>query len=248
MIRDTADKPPGDGTTIDVACGTTREGQHASILLRFDIDTLPTNATVTNVSLRLVVNQAPSGGETASFSLHRMFLRWDEFSANWNTTGLVDWSGPGGVAGVDFVAAPSATAIISNTGPYVFSSPNLLAEVLLWITNRTTNNGWIVLCDTNLLHTAKRFDTREHPDSAVRPQLVLDYRTPLTLIHPRVENDQFAFDFVASPGTNYTVQYKDNLASSWLDFLYFPDPGQETTNTVTDAGGLHRFFRVVKSP
>lgn len=250
MIRDTADTPPGDGSSDGVEAGTTRLGQTARILLQFAMTGFPTNATLTNATLRLNVIKAPSAPPDAPFSLHRMLLPWNETNADWFGSGVLEWSQPGGMAGLDFVAEPSATNQIPGTGIYVFSAPALFDEVRSWMTNSASNHGWMLLCDTEgVLQTARRFGTRESSDPGQRPQLILDYTAPLTieLKNPRKENGQFVFEFTATPGTDYIIQYKDDISSDWAMFDYYPDPGVETVFTIVDDGDAQRFFRVLSA-
>ena len=252
MIRDTESLPPGDGSSEVLACGTTREGQHARILLQFDFSSLPTNVVVTNAVLRLVVFQSPNGGAIAPYGLHRLFLPWDELLANWTNTGLVDWAQPGGMPGPDYVALPAATNNIDTIGTYLFSDPALLSDVLLWITNDAVNQGWMLRCETEeVFQSAKRFTAREYPDSTLRPQLILYHNGPdevppgPRLRNPRVEGGIFSFDFVAEPGNGYSIEYKDNLSDEWMPYDYYADPGVEFVFTVSDTVAPQRFFRIV---
>jgi hypothetical protein len=198
-----------------------------------------------------VVLQAPATPPIAPFSLHRMLKPWDETRADWLNSGFGDWAQPGALAGTDFVAPPSATNQIPGSGAYLFSDLTLLNDVRMWMTNSAANNGWMLLCDAeDLLQSARRFGTREHADPSARPELILDYTVPFSiqLTHPRTEDGQFVFDFVATPGTDYVVEYKDDLSSEWLLFDYYPDPGVETVHTVFDDGGAgQRFFRVLSA-
>jgi len=243
--------PPDDCEPDTIACGTPMGGQVARVLMRFNIAGLPTNATVTNVTLRLVVHQTPQFPSANPFSLHRLLWPWSESNADWFSTGLREWSQPGGAAGTDFVAQASATNLIQNTGVYFFNSPTLLNEALMWKTNSGTNFGWMILCDTeNVLESFKCFSPREATDPSIRPQLIIDYTTPFSIVltRPRRQGTQFAFDFAARPGTDYIIQYKDDLSSSWQEFDYYPDPGTETVFTVLDDGTAHqRFFRVLST-
>jgi hypothetical protein len=63
-----------------MTCGTTENGQPSRVLMLFNlaglstnsIAGLPTNGTVTNVTLRLVVQKTPEFPPPTSFSVHRM--------------------------------------------------------------------------------------------------------------------------------------------------------------------------------
>jgi VCBS repeat-containing protein len=62
---------------------------------------------------------------------------------------------------------------------------------------------------------------------------------------PRLQTNQFVFNFVGEAGHSYTVEYNANLnTSNWTTHLVFPAPAQKTNFTVLDALGTNRFFRV----
>ncbi len=159
-------------------------------LIRFDLaGAIPSDATITGVTLVLKMSRA-STPDPAEVSLHRLLAGWNEGasdadgnegsgapaapgSATWLHRGMSDalWSVPGG----DFDPAASAAITIGGVGVYQWSSPAMIADVQSWLTDGAGNFGWALLGDESAASTAKRFDSRENPDPALRPMLVVQY-------------------------------------------------------------------------
>jgi hypothetical protein len=194
------------GGACIVNAGTTQMNTRNRGLFLFDLSgTLPANAIVTGVGLILGVTGEPANGfVTADYTLHRMLQSWGEGNKgnpncppdNGSSPGIgtvateneatwthrfaqtaMTWDTPGGAAGVDYLAEPSADQLISGTGesPYHFlDTPELRADVQNWINNPRSNFGWMLICETeDERGTARRFGSREDPSSP--PTLVIDY-------------------------------------------------------------------------
>jgi hypothetical protein len=84
------------------------------------------------------------------------------------------WQSEGG----DFVATASVSAVVAGEGFYTWKSPELLADVQAWLDGSVENFGWMLFGDEQGLTTAKRFDSRENPDLAVRPSLRAFFSVP----------------------------------------------------------------------
>lgn len=166
--------------------GTIRRG-----LLTFDLTgKLPVSATIVSATLQLNMSQSNAGA--TAVKLHRVLANWGEGTskasrgegggatattndATWLHTffNAATWATPGGV----FVITPTATTTVGAETSYRWSSPALLADVQGWLANPATNFGWAVLGDESTDSTAKRFDSRENPTVANRPQLIIVYNT-----------------------------------------------------------------------
>lgn len=170
--------------------GRTQQGRIRRALLRFDVaGHVPAGARVDSVVLRLNVSREMIGAHPAS--LHRVLRAWGEGSSNANNQegsgaaaaggdatwvhaffDTLAWQTPGG----DFEPQPSATVEIEGTGSYEWgSTPAMVADVQAWLDDPASNFGWIVIGNEQAAGTAKRFDSREHADEAVRPALVVYY-------------------------------------------------------------------------
>jgi len=61
----------------------------------------------------------------------------------------------------------------------------MVEDVQTWLDAPSTNFGWLVMSREDEpfnLPDARRFDTKENPDPAVRPVLIVDFTPPLPLV------------------------------------------------------------------
>ena len=145
-------------------------------LLAFHIASeIPLGSTITDVSLTLTVLQAGTGSGDETYSLHSVEQDWGEGDslattgrgapsatgdATWIHTFFdsTRWNTPGG----DFNATPSASQVVSDSGPVTWgSSSGLVADVQTWLDNPNTNFGWILIGDETRFASARRFGSRE---------------------------------------------------------------------------------------
>ena len=169
--------------------GQTNQSSIRRGVLAFDLtDKLPAGATIVSATLQLHLSKTSAGSTTVS--VHRVLANWGEGNSNANsnegsgasaTTGDATWlhtsfnttlwQAPGG----DFTPTASATAAVAGVAAYQWRSPALLADLQGWQANPATNFGWLIMGDESTSSTAKRFDSRENPTAANRPQLTIIY-------------------------------------------------------------------------
>ena len=169
--------------------GNNNSPQVRRAALAFDLSTLPAYSTVTSVQLDVYMSQTISGPQDAT--LHRATQDWGESTSHanggqgggsfraigdvtWIHTFADDqfWTNPGG----DFEAAASANVSMDQPGFYTFNSTaGMISDVQGWLDDADSNYGWLMLGEEVGQATAKRLATREHPDSARRPQLTVHY-------------------------------------------------------------------------
>lgn len=227
------------GGNTDVPSGTTSSGFKSRGLFKFDLaGQIPTNATVTNVSLTLKVTRTSNGASNSTFLVRRVLRDWGEGSktsstgqpatageATWNARFAPStlWNNPGASLGVDYSSTISASKFVSGLGSYTFTSTTaLIADVQAWLNTPATNFGWLVLSqDEGVNSTARRFGSRE--DTTNAPVLVVQYTTsapvPPQLTGVTLTNGSFRFEFTAEAGKTYTVESRGGLTSgSWTTF------------------------------
>ena len=192
-----------------VNAGTTQNLTRNRGLFQWDLTgAIPPGATILSADVIFEVTRDPGCGiANSSFSLYRMLRSWGEGDkvatdngggrgapatvgdATWNDRffGGSPWAAPGGLAGVDFAANPSASQNIYDVGrsPYTFASgPELIADVQTWVNDPQSNFGWMLMTDDEgTAFTARRFGSREDPDHP--PLLRVDFEVvpePGTLI------------------------------------------------------------------
>ena len=183
--------PPANSNGAEpyVYAGRTLQFGVRRALLRFDVSTLPANATIQSVSLR--VNLALTRGGAIPFGLHRVLASWGEGSAlgggdggaagNGDATWIyrfyptVPWTNVGG----DFVGAASATTNLefASLNPFVWATtPQLVADVQQWRSDPASNHGWVIVSGREgEARTAKQIVSRE---GSTPPLLTVQYTVP----------------------------------------------------------------------
>jgi len=157
--------------------------------------TIPAGSTILSASLVLHVSKELPGDVV--FALHRLTSDWGEGAsdapldegmgtsaepgdATWlhAFAGGAPWTAPGG----DFGEA-SVAQTVSGTGAHVWSSAALVADVQAMLDDPAADFGWIVVGDESTTPSAKRFDSREHPEEGRRPALVVEYTDATPIEH-----------------------------------------------------------------
>ena len=150
-------------------------------------------ATIDSVFLMLAMNKTKLL-TARQITIHRLTKDWgegttsppnlnegqgepaDSGDATWIHThyDTASWSTPGG----DFVATSSASQTVAGPGTYIWgSTPQMVADVQMWLDDPSTDFGWIIIGDETTDTTAKRFGSRENNSILQQPEIVV-YYTP----------------------------------------------------------------------
>jgi len=253
------------GATSNLVAGVNGTGSPGRALMRFDLaGQIPTNAMIQSASLTIGVITVPSGGGVVSaFDVRRVLRAWGEGAgasntgspasagdATWNNClhPATPWSMPGGDFTNDFATTVSAVTVLTNLGTYTFgSTPAMVNDVQLWLSNPATNFGWVLISESEAEpFTARRMGSRENIGN--EPKLTINYSLPtpdVTWI--AASNGQVRFSFVAQAGQPYTVQFSETTASNAWITLTNVSPQPATTNlmlTDSQPTNAQRFYRV----
>lgn len=189
LIEDTTGgRATGSGDAIYVG-RTQRDGERRG-LLRFDLSSIPTTATITSATLRVHVIRARP--EEFEMDVHRTLKSWGEGASNYfggvggpalagdatwkhrfyGTSDL--WTNLGG----DFTLSPSATQLIGSQEnvTYDITSAGLAGDVLGWVQNPALNFGWTLTSATS--NSAKAFASKENTNLALQPRLIVNWTLP----------------------------------------------------------------------
>ena len=196
-LYETLDGSLSNGAGDFFFTGRNLTGNKRRALLAFDVaGSVPAGSTITSVTLTLSMDRTSSGAQTVS--LHELLADWGEGTsdAGGNPLGgggsgalatpgdatwihrfydTVLWLAPGG----DFEAVPSASAVVDQLGSYTWGpTAALAADVQSWLDDPSSSFGWILVGNESAFPTSKRFDSRDHPDPAVRPRLTVEFTSP----------------------------------------------------------------------
>ena len=166
--------------------GNTCSGNTRRALIQFDVAAiLPIGAVVTDVTLTLNCNNVSMSAVPNDYSIHVLSVEWGEGAstggglgtaaiapdATWTDAmfGTDTWGVPGG----DFVALSSATTTLPDVvGDASWSSVGMVTDVQNWLSNPSTNFGWILIGDEAGTCSARRFGSK---DEGVEPVLEVTY-------------------------------------------------------------------------
>lgn len=158
-------------------------------LIAFDLSAIPSNATITDVSLSLFLSRPRLDATSETITLHKVGKNWGEGASNAGTPGgngapaqpgdatwLYNsfntslWTTPGG----DFSSAISAsTEVSANNRSYIWSGSGLIADVQSWMADPASNFGWVIVGNEGTGQSAQRFHTRENTSN--KPLLTVIY-------------------------------------------------------------------------
>ena len=184
-----------NGSGQHLFAGKIAFGPRRRALLQFRLPSpalFPAGAQVTDVRLRLAMSKTIAG--QVFVTVHPLERHWGEAGsdapgaegagapammgdATWSDSffEISSWDRPGG----DYEFFPIAWALVGEPGFYTFEElPGMRQQVLEAMLRPGRNFGWVLIGDETSNATAKRFDSREHPDPERRPQLIIEYTVP----------------------------------------------------------------------
>jgi len=152
------------------ADGDDGNGADVSALLKWDISSIPTSATVQSAEIRLNVFD-PSAN---TYNLHSLNALWLESQVTWSSslTGI-PWSLGGALSVVDR-GSMIGTVTPTSTGEVIVTlNAAGIAAVQQWVTSPATNNG--VIISNPAATDGFDFSSREAGTASQRPQLRVSY-------------------------------------------------------------------------
>jgi hypothetical protein len=187
-----------NGAGAHFFAGRTDSGKVRRGLIAFDVAaTVQAGSTITAVTLDLYMSRTEA--DMVTVNLHRVLSDWGEGASNapgeegggapasdgdatWiyriydtnNPPAAPAWIAAGG----DYASVVSAAGAVAGEGFYAWgSTPQMVADVQMWLDDPASDFGWLVAADAVQGQTAKRFDTRENSNSGYRPVLTVSYET-----------------------------------------------------------------------
>lgn len=180
------------------------------MLLKFDISSLPVNATISNSTLRLV--KIGGNNTSRSVSVHRITNDWTEGAGVCaGTVGPVSWqqrvtSTNWTTAGGDFAASATASTNVAGNAAYTWNVTSLVQD---WYNGTHNNYGLLTKFTTENVNEERQFASKENATTANRPVLSVVY----TLAEPVFDNVSSG---VATSGTSVTVSHTTGSSANRL--------------------------------
>ena len=228
MFENDPDNNTGASAALQIGLNNNRNRGRG--LYRFDLSAIPRGSIVNSVSMEIQVVGAGGGSTDTAHELRRVQLPWSEGGSvnalaiagesSWcsRSHGAEMWTVPGGNAGTDFAALPSAAVTLGGAGSYAFESTGaLVADVQAWVDGTVANDGWVLISDDESTRgNSRRIGTRESLDSP--PILTVEY-TPFTITE-FIRRHDGRLDFWWSGGTPpFEVDTSSDGGASWQPVL-----------------------------
>ena len=154
-------------------------------LMKFDVSSIaPANVTVTRAYVKFYVYN--TWGTSVTVTAHAVDSAWTEGTGScagnvvtdvtWNSTGSAAWT----AAGADFGATAASNSIMvtpAMEGSFINLNLNT-SMVQSWISDPSTNNGFILVGDNESSDSAVTFSSSERVSTSTRPALVIEYTLP----------------------------------------------------------------------
>jgi hypothetical protein len=162
----TADTTRGTETTVvlDVTVGTPLDDRRA--LLKFDLSSIPTSATVIGAKLEFWI-----AAEGQGWAWYKMLAPWSESSTYNTMTGGVDNDGTEAASTPSVVNGVNLDTILSVT----VRDNVLVSDVQGMVSNPSTNYGWLGKNLDTATGDGVQFDSRESITTTRRPKLTVRY-------------------------------------------------------------------------
>lgn len=189
LFEDAQNRSNGVGIWLYV--GVIGSGSPRRSPVRFDLSGIPAGSTVNTVTFRFEVSRQSKSPGPGTLSLHRLLADWGESTSDSSGGGQGAAAAPGDATwinrlhpgspwfagGGDFAAASATVPVV--TGAYVVpSTAALVADVQGWLTNPSSNFGWMMVGNEAGDYTARLIHSRESAVVAARPTLTVDFTPP----------------------------------------------------------------------
>jgi spore coat protein A len=193
-LYESTDGSLSNGVGAAFIAGLTNQSADVNIrraLIQFNFAAIPAGSVITSATLQLNCSRTIVGAMPVS--LHRCLASWGEGASNsdgadgagadaqpGDATWIhryfpnILWTTPGG----DFDVNPSAITQVAQEGLYTWSSAGMVADIQNWVNGVNENSGWVITGDEHTTPSAKKFDSRECPVPANRPQLTITFTPP----------------------------------------------------------------------
>lgn len=168
--------PDTNRDALRLEVSTYSSQQERIALIKFDLSSIPGDATIDSVSL--VLNQNDGGNGTDTIDVYRLLRNWVESQATWNSysTGNA-WSSAGAAFNnADRSSTLSASlSVTTSTGDKAWTSAQLVTDVQNIIDSVNANYGWVFVMNTITQLRYHAFRSAEYGEAGERPRITITY-------------------------------------------------------------------------
>jgi chitodextrinase len=145
-------------------------------LLRFDLSSIPANATINSATLGVYIYGYNNNGGGNTIRAHRALQNWSESAATWNIYAAgQNWQAAGMGSGTDYTASVAATATVGYTPANVWGNFTLTSLVQSWVNGSAANQGVMLLAGNG--PRPYIYSSEYAGNAALRPKLTITYTT-----------------------------------------------------------------------
>jgi hypothetical protein len=169
-----ADRPDENKGTVTTLLTKPESSKEKHALLRFDLSSVPTDATLQSADLLLTSNNSRSNHDV---QIRALLTPFSESGATWNSPdGSARWAGGAAFGTADY--DDIAYGVLNPVGGDTQLAVDVTALVGDWHTGSRPNFGLILLA-TNVDTGDAKWYSREEEDIEQRPQLTIRYLEPV---------------------------------------------------------------------
>lgn len=169
-----------DTTASGIGEQDNAEGAVKRFLIKFDLSSIPSSATITSATLSVWVLQEYSA-TARDYKVYRVLRNWVEGEVTWNSwkSGSA-WTTAGAGSNGNDIDSGTAWATTSFSGEATGTEKQFAlntTEFKKLIDGTYTNYGWIIKAETELDDAHLIYTSEEATQTTRRPKLVVEYTT-----------------------------------------------------------------------
>lgn len=169
----------GSNGVMGVGEDNNANNRFARSLLKFDLSSIPANATINSAALSLWTDTDLSSNNR-TIRVYRLKVPFNEMQASWNASATgVNWQTPGASGLNDRESIDIGSVLILNNEPLnlekqIVLTPSKIQEM---VNGSFVNRGFIIVADTEL-NDRFNYKTSDSTSASQRPKLVIQYTLP----------------------------------------------------------------------
>lgn len=215
-------------------------------ILKFNVSSIPSNATVTSATVELTLVECRNGTANKTIGVNKVNRTWGEgtktgIDGATATSGECSWTYSASTtqwttAGGDFDATVADSKTVGSTTGTVYSW-NITSMVQGWVANSSTNYGMIFVETTpkSTSNGTKCFASKEYATVSSRPKLTVTYSTGASGVLNVSYTGQPASVNLTSEGT---IDWANWGCNSATDFNHKSGVTQQISNYNLLGGGV----------